>query len=42
MNWPTPEAPSALPLEGATPAVRQSRPRGVRWFACATALPYAA
>ena len=30
MNQPTPEAPSALPLKGATPAARQSRFRGVR------------
>ena len=27
---PTPEAPSALPLEGATPAAGQSPIRGVR------------
>ncbi len=30
MNKTTPEAPAALPLEGATPAARQSRFRGVR------------
>jgi len=28
MRWPTPEAPSALPLEGATPVDRQSRLHG--------------
>ena len=35
--WPTPEAPSALPLKGATPAARQSQFRGVRllaWWHC--------
>jgi S-disulfanyl-L-cysteine oxidoreductase SoxD len=39
-SWdrPTPEAPSALPLEGATPAARQSRFRGVRWMFSSTAL----
>jgi len=31
MNKSTPEAASPLPLEGATPAARQSRFRGVHW-----------
>jgi hypothetical protein len=30
LRWPTPEAPSALPLKGAPPAARQSRFRGGR------------
>ena len=29
MTVPTPEAPAALPLKGATPADRQSRIRGI-------------
>jgi tol-pal system protein YbgF len=46
VTWPTPGAASPLPLEGATPAARQSRIRGVRAvqalvcasaFACGTA-----
>ena len=28
---PTPAAPAALPLQGATPAARQSRFCGARW-----------
>lgn len=33
---PTPEAAAPLPLQGATPAARQSRLRGVRWVALAS------
>ncbi len=34
MNWPTPEAPAALPLKGAPLADRQSRIRGGRLALC--------
>jgi S-disulfanyl-L-cysteine oxidoreductase SoxD len=36
-NLPTPEAPAALPLKGATPAARRSLFRGVRSMFCLTA-----
>ena len=35
LTWPTPVAPAALPLEGATPAARHSRLRSVRPMAAA-------
>jgi hypothetical protein len=36
MTGPTPEAPPALPLKGATPTARHSRIRGVRLIVVVT------